>query len=123
MTEHDYIRQMFETVNNSILTLSSQVTVLTKEVSEQKGETMQFRNEVLRHFESCPVDELREHTGQIDVELERLRAKRNPDSSDKHSRPPKTPAVSDRTVQMLIVLCIIALGGAGLLVQLFGNVP
>jgi hypothetical protein len=117
MTEHDYIRHMFETVNNSILTLSSQVTVLTKEVSEQKGETMQFRNEVLRHFATCPVEELREHTGQIDIELERLRARRNPDSSDKIGR----PAISDRTVQLLIVLTVVAIGGTGVLVQIFGG--
>lgn len=121
MTEHDYIRQMFTTLNNNVLTLDSKVDTLSRELAEQKGESSSFRREVLRHFDTCPVDEMREHTGQIDIELERLRAaKKRPDSDDKISRPPKAQVVSDKTIQMLIVLCIIALGGAGLLVQIFG---
>lgn len=120
MTEHDYIRQMFTTLNNNVLTLDSKVDTLSRELAEQKGESSSFRREVLRHFDSCPVDELREHTGQIDIELERLRAKRNPDSSDKHSRPPKAQAVSDRTIQLLIVLVTVAIGGGAILVQIFG---
>lgn len=119
MTEHDYIRQMFTTLNNNVLTLDSKVDTLSRELAEQKGESSSFRREVLRHFDTCPVDELREHTGQIDIELERLRAKRA-DSSDKHSRPPKAQAVSDRTIQLLAILAIVAIGGGAILVQFFG---
>lgn len=120
MTEHDYIRQMFTTLNNNVLSLDAKVDSLSRELAEQKGESSSFRREVLRHFDSCPVDELREHTGQIDVEIERLRAKRQADSSDKHSRPPAPKLISDRTIQLLIVLCIVALGGAGVLIQFLG---
>lgn len=122
MTEHDYIRSMFDTVNTSIQGLSLQISALTSEVAKQKGATDAFREEVLRHFDSCPVDELREHTGQIDVELERLKSKKNrSDSDDKISRPPSSPAISDRTIQLLAVLAIVAIGGGAILVQIFGS--
>jgi hypothetical protein len=117
MTEHDYIRQMFTTLNNNVLSLDSKVDSLSRELAEQKGESTSFRREVLRHFDSCPVDELREHTGQIDIELERIRAKKK--SDDKISRPPPAErSVSDRTIQLLIVLAVIALGGIGLVAQM-----
>jgi hypothetical protein len=119
MTEHDYIRQMFETVNNSVLSLAAQVNTLSKEMAEQRGESASFRREVLRHFDSCPVDELREHTGQIDVELERLKVKRQADSSDKHSRPPKSNRVaySERTVQMFLGVLLLIMTAIGVITQ------
>lgn len=118
MTEHDYIRSMFDTVNISISQLSTQISVLTSEVSKQKGATDAFREEVLRHFTSCPVEDLREHTGQIDIELERLKTKKHsPDSSDKISKIP-SPATREKTIQLLIVLAIVALSGGAVAAQL-----
>lgn len=120
MTEHDFIRDAFRNLNDNVLTLASDVKGTNKEVSELKGQFLSFRLEVLRHFDTCPVDELREHTGRIDVELERIRSKRK-DSDDKISRPPKAQSVSDRTLQMLIVLAVTAIGGGAILVQIFGG--
>lgn len=122
MTEHDFIRDAFRNLNDNVLTLASDVKGTNKEVSELKGQFLSFRLEVLRHFDTCPVDELREHTGQIDIELERLRAKRaRPDSDDKISGPPKPPVIGERTIQLLIILAIIALGGIGVAAQLLGG--
>jgi len=89
-SQTDSVREMFKAQSNNILSLSDATNKLGRELSETKGELAGFRSEVIRHFDSCPVDDLREHTGRIDVELERLRATRTKTKSDdKISRPPE----------------------------------
>jgi len=139
MTEHDFtreleltqnpdmrlIRHMFSTINNSVLELSSDVKKNSDKTDEvrikvEKLDTRfdSFREEVFRHFATCPVDDLREHTGQIDIELERLKAKKQaPGSSDKISRIP-SPASREKTIQLLIVLAIVVLSGGAVAAQL-----
>lgn len=114
MTDHDWLKEMFAHVNNNVLTLTQSVNGLNREVGELKSDTLAFRREVLRHFDSCPVDDLREHTGQVDVRIERLEAKK---SNPKISRPPSARGVSDRTLQLIAILAIIAIGGGTLLIQ------
>lgn len=119
MTEHDFIRDAFRNLNDNVLTLASDVKGTNKEVAELKGQFISFRLEVLRHFDTCPVDELREHTGQIDIELERLRAaKKRPDSDDKHSRPPKAQALSERTVQIALLIVLALMAAAGITIPM-----
>jgi hypothetical protein len=116
MTEHDFIKEAFKNLNDNVLILSQNINGTSREMAELKGEFSSFRREVLRHFDTCPVDELREHTGQIDVAIERLNAKK---SDPKISRPPAARGVSDRTLQLIAILAIIAIGGGTLLMQVF----
>jgi hypothetical protein len=88
-SQTDSVREMFKAQANNILSLSEATNKLGRELSETKGELAGFRHEVLRHFDSCPVGDLREHIGRIDVELERIRATRTK-SDTKISRPPES---------------------------------
>jgi len=121
--EMAFIKHMFSTINDSILVLSAKVekqndkldTVIVKnEKLETRLDCFQIATE--KHFSTCPVDDLREHTGQIDVAIERLNAKK---SDPKISRPPAARGVSDRTLQLIAILAIIAIGGGTLLMQVF----
>jgi uncharacterized protein YehS (DUF1456 family) len=117
MTEHDYIRSMFETLNNNVLSLAATVNQTNVKVEKLETRVDYFHEEVTKHFESCPVDDLREHTGRIDVEIAALR---RPKSDSKISRPP-APAAREKTIQLLIVLAVVALGGIGLAAQLISQ--
>ena len=91
MSELDLIRDMFQTVNNNVLSLSATVNKSMTEAAELKGEisaikssVRSLRNEMIRHFDTCPVDDLRDkqdkledQTGAIHLEIERMRAKRS----------------------------------------------
>lgn len=113
-----------ETLFKLISDMSGSIGRIEGGLAEVKTNQSEFRVSLLRLFEmhahcSGPmamqaVDELR---SEFDSHLERTTTTKNK-SDDKISRPPKAPAISDKTIQMLIVLAVIVLGGGGLLAQL-----
>jgi len=101
MNDLSLIKDMFMTVNNSVLSLSENVNKSLRENAEMRGEisaikssVRSLRNEMIRHFDTCPVDDLRDkqdkledQTGAIHLEIERMRAKRS-------LPPPKATGIS-----------------------------
>jgi hypothetical protein len=63
------------------------------------------------------VEDLR---SEFDQHLDRTTTTRNKGSDDKISRPPKARGISDRTLQLLAILAIVAIGGGAMLIQILG---
>lgn len=99
-------------------------------LDEVKENQKEFRMSLVRLFDKhaeCPGPHAADQLDALRKELDALRdatttTRMKKDSSEKISRPPAArSAISDRTVQMLIVLVIVAIGGGSILVQLFGG--
>jgi len=111
-----------ETLFKLISDMSGSIGRIEGGLSGVQRNQEEFRVSLLRLFEmhahctgpaaAQAVDELRT---EFDQHLDRTTTTRNKGSDDKISRPPKQPAISDRTLQLLIVLAVIVLGGGGLI--------
>lgn len=92
MRTDDFIIAQFSTVNKTLDNINGAIRDTNRELGEVKGvqasqwETIKDVKKqmatITDHYEQCPtfqaVDELREKTGAIDTELERLKAKKLP---------------------------------------------
>jgi uncharacterized small protein (DUF1192 family) len=76
--------KMLEKQSDHIMIVAQKVDATNREVGELKTRLDLFSAEVIRHFATCPVDDLREQTGALNLEIERLKPR--------HSKtPPSTP--------------------------------
>jgi hypothetical protein len=115
-----------ETLYKMISDMSGSIGRIEGGLAEVKGNQAEFRVSLLRLFEmhshcSGPlamgaVDELR---SEFDQHLERTTTTKNKSSDDKISRPPKPPVLSDKTIQLIVLFAIVAVGGFSAAMQIF----
>ena len=98
---------MLEKQGDHIMAVAQKVDATNREVGELKTRLDLFSAEVIRHFATCPVDDLREQAGALNLEIERLKPR--------HSKTPaSTPVVvTDKSNNIELALKI-ALGAIGL---------
>jgi len=116
-----------ETLYKMLADMSGSIGRIEGSMIEVKTNQVEFRASLLHLFEmhhACTgphaaemIEDLR---SEFDKHLERTTTTKTK-SDDKISRPPAAKSqISDRTIQLLIVLAVVALGGAGILVQVLG---
>lgn len=135
MGADDYIIAQFTQINRSLDNINGAIRTTNNELGEVRGVQMsqwgalqdvknQMRN-ITDHYDSCPafiaVDALREHTGAIDIELERLRSKSPSKAPQPHHGIDwrEVCTAGNVKIMLLIVLALLAVAaGVSIPIQL-----
>lgn len=86
--ELNFLKDALQRIDNNTLSLASRMDVMNREIGEVRTEVRIFKDDVVRHFAACPIDETREETGVVRMEVERVKAALAARTS---KTPPSTP--------------------------------
>jgi hypothetical protein len=109
--ELNFLKDALQRIDNNTLSLASRMDVMNREIGEVRTEVRIFKDDVVRHFAACPIDETREETGVVRMEVERVKAALAARTS---KTPQPMPVVVKEKRDHTDMLLKIALGAIGL---------
>lgn len=123
MTREDHILSEIAAMNREIGEIRGEIKQGFRAVESNQAEFRASLLELFRLHRECQGPHVADVVAALREEFTAHRdltttTKVRKDSDDKISRPPEARGLSDRTIQIIALLAIIALGGFGLAAQL-----